>query len=254
MHNLKISTVIIEKDTMELDHLSSCLKKTDCFLILGATTDYKKGISLVSNYAPNLIFVNVSLKGASGLELISTLQNRNIFTEVVFTADNADLAYQSLELKPLDYLPKPIVEENIRQLLLRLNSRTKKRELIRKMDAFTSVNQVKNVRTFKQKGGIVILSIKDIIYCKAELTKTILHLIKGEKFELKSGLKKILETINCENFIKVGRSYCINKKFIRKVDKKNKKCYLYHEGQTWVIPISKSVIEQLEKLNTSPIV
>ncbi|NQU54394.1 MAG: response regulator transcription factor [Bacteroidetes bacterium] len=250
MHNIKIPTVVIEKNDKELKKINSCLKNIDELLIVGSATTGNKGISLISNFAPNLVFVNVDLQDINGLEFVRVLQNRNIFPEIVFLADDGQFAYESLVLKPVNFLIKPINKEKINQMLLRLTQKLKKKELIRKMDTFTNSTQVVNKRTFKQKGGIVVLPLKEIVFCKAELTRTIIFLINGEKMQLKSGINETLETINSEDFIRIGRSYCINKKFIRKVDRRQNKCHLHHEGKTWEVPTSKNIIEQLEKLHT----
>ena len=108
-------------------------------------------------------------------------------------------------------------------------------------------------RTFLQKNGIIILLLEEIIFIRAELTNTVLMLTSGEEIILKTGITQTLETVNNHDFIRINRSYCINKNYLRKVDIRNIKCLMYFEGTSWEVPASKNTMGQLEKLNVSPI-
>lgn len=249
----KITTVIIETNPEELKKLNSRLKKTAEFSVVGKATTGKQGISLIHNFAPQLIFVNVDLQDINGLEFVKILHTRNIFPEIVFVADNDKFAYESLPLEPLDFLIKPFKTEEIKQIIERLTLKLEKEELMRKMDYYAKSHSISTKRIFKQKKGIIILMLEEIIFCKAELTTTQLTLKNGEKVPLKTGLSKTLETINNKKFLKVNRSYFINRNFLRKIDKKNSKCILYSEGKTWEVPASKGAIKRLDMLNTYPI-
>jgi len=253
MLDLKITTVIVEKDRDELNDLLLKLKKFKEFSIVGKTTSGNKGVSLITNLAPQLVFVNVNLQDVDGLEFIRVLQNRNIFPEFVLVANDSQFAYESLVLKPLDYLVKPVNKELIQKLLDRMKLKLRKNELLRKMDVFSHTDNISSKRVFKQRGGVVVLMLEEIIYCKANLTSTLLILRCGEEVHLTTGISETLEVINCEDFIRVGRSYFINRNFLRKIDKRNYKYKMCCEDRSWEVPASKNTISQLEKLNVYPI-
>lgn len=251
MLNLKISTIIIEKDNLALKEVQSELSKFDELKIIETATTGNKGISLITNFAPSLIFVNVDLPDINGIEFVRVLKSRNINPEVVFLADSKHQAYESLEVEPLDYLIKPIADENLDKMLSTLKQKLKKKELMRRMDIFTNSNSVPTKRIFKQRGGIIIVPLDEIIYCKAELTRTSIMLRTGSEIKLKTGISETIETINSEDFYRIGRSHCINRKYLRKIDKKQSKCHLYCQGKIWEVPASKNILIQLEKLNAS---
>ena len=249
----KITTVIIENNPEELKKLNSRLKKTIEFSVVGKASTGNQGISLIHNFAPQLVIVNVDLQDINGLEFVKILHRGNIFPEIVFVADNDQLAFESLPLEPLDFLIKPVKQDEIKRILERLMKKLKKEELIRKMDFYAKSHFITTKRIFKQKKGIIILLLEEIIFCKAELTTTLLILKNGEEVSIKTGLSETLDTINSKKFLKVSRSYCINRNYLRKIDKKNSRCILYFEHNTWEIPASKSTIKKLDKLNTYPI-
>jgi len=251
MLNSKITAVIIENDLTNLNKTQTVLKKVEELSIVGISTDVTKGISLISNYMPNLVFVNMDLNTLNGIEFVFQLHKKNIYPEIIFLAVNKRNAFEALKVKPFDFLLKPIRKELIEQALERLKAKFRKMELMRKMDHFAKINAVGKKRIFKQKGGIIIIQLEEIVYCKAELTRTILMLKCGEQVQLNSSISETMETINSKDFSRVGRSYCINRNFLRKIDKRQCKCHLYYNEQNWTVPASKTTIIQLEKLNVS---
>lgn len=253
MLNQKITTVIVSKNLVEIKNMTASLKDIDLISVVGQATSLSQAISVVTHFAPQLVFVCVELESECGLEVVRVLRARNILTEIVFVAGNGNLAYESLQLEPLDFLIKPVNKELILEMLLRLKTKLKNKELIRRMNVFAKSHAVEEKRVFKHRTGIVVLFLEEIVFCKAELAATSLTLKSGEIVKLKSGIKETLETINSENFIRIGRSYCINRDFLRKIDKRNLKCRLHFNGNEWELPISKNTIGLLEKLNVFPV-
>lgn len=253
MLKLKITTVIVTNDNADSRKLISILKKIDELSIVGTATIENKGIALITNYAPDLVFIDMELKKTDGIEFAQLLRNRNNNSEIVFLAEDKQRSYDSLKLQPFDYLLRPIDPDCIQQMLFRLKAKLKKKELLRKMNIFSQINSGSPKRIFKQKGGIITIPLDQIVFCKAKLTRSIIVLRCGEEIQLSSSISETYETINNDNFFRIGRSYCINRYYLRKIDKKNFKCHMYYEGKTWEVPISKNSIVQLEKINAYPI-
>lgn len=253
MLDLKITTILVESDRKSLNDSISTLKKFNELSIIGKATTGEQGLALCRTFLPQIVFVNIQLADMSGFDFTQILRNRNLESEIVFLATNTQYAFESLNFKPIDYFVVPLDNELITKMISSFKQEQKKKELNRKMDLFTQQQQVSIKRVFYLKKGIIVLQLSEIIYCKAELTKTILKLKSGENILVKTSKNATLEIINDRNFISSSRSYYINKNYLRKIDKKNLKCILYHNGQTWEVPVSKTAIGILEKLNTQAI-
>ena len=251
MLNQKITALIIEKTPNELKKTQSLLKKVEQLSVVGSTTDENQAITLISNYAPNLIFIGMDLKRMNGIEFVQLFQNRNIFPEVIFLANDFNNAYDALAVEPFDYLLKPLKKETVEESLVRLKTRFRKAELMRRMEIFTNQSDLGAKRIFKQKGGIIIITLEEIVYCKAELTRTLMILRCGSQVHLTTNITDTIETINSKDFSRIGRSHCINRNYLRKIDKRQNKCYLHYNNQNWVVPASNHTISQLEKLNVA---
>lgn len=253
MLNSKITTIIIEKNQKEVNELKSGLSQLKEISVVGTATSGNKGISLINNFAPQLILINTELQDINGLEFVRVLRNRNIFSEIVFVSDHENLAYETLVLEPLDFWVKPVQQEIKQKMITRLLSKLRKKELLRKMDVYAKSQEIETKKTFRQKKGIVILHLDEIVFFNAELTSTKIMLKNGLTVLVNTGISETLEIINSDDFIRISRSNCINKIFLRKIDKRNLKCLMYYEGKTWEVAASKNTIGQLEKLIVFPI-
>jgi len=77
MLNLKITTLIVEKDQQSLNKTASVLKPFDELSIIGKTISGKQGFSLGNTFSPQLVFSNIDLSDMSGFDFARILRNRN---------------------------------------------------------------------------------------------------------------------------------------------------------------------------------
>lgn len=253
MLDLKIRTLVIEKDEHALGKTLAVLQNVSQISVVGKATSGNMGFTLGNRIIPQLVFINVDLPDVNGIEFVRMLRNKNINPEIVFLANDSTCIFESLPLEPFDFFVTPLNKDLLSQMIDRLIVKYKKRELIRKMDLFVKSLMGATKRIFPQKKGIIVIALDEIIFCKAELTCSKLQLSNGEDVLIKMRLKDTLETLNKSDFIRTGRSYFINRNYLRKIDKKHLKCVLSHLGQNWEVPVSKSTIGILEKLNSQPI-
>jgi len=249
----KITTLIIANNNKELNKVSELFEFFEEVSLVGGTTTAKQAFSLIDTYVPQLIFINAEFEEYSGLDLVRKLYSKSIFPEIVFYASDDTHAYESLALGPLDFLIQPIEKDEIVQMLDRLRFKLKRNELKRKMDIYSRSQDVKIKRVFPLKRGVIVLYLNEIVCCKSTRTKTILTLTNNEEIEVRSNLSESLDILNNQLFFKISRSYCINRNYLRKIDKKNAKCLMHYEGNSWEIPASRNIIRRLDSLYTRPL-
>ena len=249
----KITTVIIHKNEKGIKQLKHEIAKIPEFMIVGSTISAQEGIDFIINNKPQFAFIHIDVPEIKGFEIVELLHKNFLYPEIAFLAENDEHAFDAMEYHPLDFLIEPFKKEEISNMLLRLKVSLKKGLLLKKMDAFAEENAVKQKRILQTKGGIFLVNPEEIIFCKAENTNTSIALQSGDTVIIKTGLKETTEIVNNPNIIKINRSYYINTKFLRKVERKRNRCILYFNGKAWEIPASKIAIEQLETWNTNPI-
>ena len=182
----KIPTAVIASDEMEVKQISSEIKDLDEISLVRAAADTKKAISIIHEYMPQLLLVDVQINNSCGLEFVQDLHAKNIYPEVVFLASDSSRAFDTLSFKPLDFLLKPAAKDDINKVMDRLKSKLKRRELNRKMDIYARSHEVAVKRVFEKNKGIIILHLNEVVSCRSERSKTILTLINNEIITLKT--------------------------------------------------------------------
>jgi two-component system LytT family response regulator len=253
MLDKKITTVILHHNQKKLAAFSSLLKKKFDLIVLGETISSEEGLNLICNFLPQLVFVHVDLDNKQGFELVDSMQEKYITSEIVFIANNELKAFESMEYRPLDFLVEPVSDEEIKNMLMHLKMKLKKLDLLKRMNMFAVENAVVAKKVLQIKGGIFLVKPEEVILCKAEQSNSSVTLISGESVLLKTSLTETVETINNLDIVKVSRSYFINRNFLRKVERKRNRCILYCKGESYDIPASRIAIQQLENWNTKPI-
>ncbi len=246
----KISVVVIGNSGAELSKTVSVLQNYPDFLIMGEAKNGKDGLSLIYNFVPDLIITELDLLDISGFELSRILNNRQFNPRVIFLAEDDAAAFESLSLHPFDFWIKPVDNIQIDRMLDRYMVQTKKELLTRKMEHYTKNLKVNTQRVFFHKDGIIVLYLNEIVICKANLSKSDLILTCDNKIQVVTTISETIEIINDSNFIKVSRSFWINRKYLHKIDNRRLKCVLIYDGKTREVPVSRDSLNMLERLLT----
>ena len=88
--------------------------------IVGEAGDGNEAVRLIDRLAPDLIFLDVSLPGLSGLEVVREIRRQ---PEIVFTTAYDRFALAAFEAGALDYLVKPFGRRRFETMLERVRRR-----------------------------------------------------------------------------------------------------------------------------------
>jgi DNA-binding NarL/FixJ family response regulator len=88
-----ISVVIVEDHRMFREHLAHLIDKTDDMLIAGEADNIRDGLELIKHTRPSIALIDITLKGASGLELIKELRAKGITTPVLVLSMHEESLY-----------------------------------------------------------------------------------------------------------------------------------------------------------------
>jgi len=121
----KITAVIIEDSEVDLWLLTFMLKKIGNIEILNVAKTGPDGIRLIEKYKPMMIFLDLDLPGASGIEIARIIRNKKIESNIVFVTAFEQYAEEVKEFEPFDYLVKPLSPEILIQMLNRYRSEFK---------------------------------------------------------------------------------------------------------------------------------
>jgi two-component system, LytTR family, response regulator len=220
-----LSAIIIEDEKLAREVLISLLEQFfgDKINILGEASNVKQGVSLIQKYQPQLVFLDIQLRGITGFDLFNHFEEPRSF-EVVFTTAHKEHAIKAIRSGAFDYILKPIAIDDLSDMLKRLevHLNTKMKETAK---AILS-EEVENMS--KQTGKLVIptpngysLENKDlIIYCEGMGNYTKIYLTTGKEMIMSKTLKAIELSLG-DNFCRIHKSYLVNVNHILRYSRSN---------------------------------
>ncbi|MFA5300184.1 MAG: response regulator, partial [Lutibacter sp.] len=109
-----ISAIIIEDEPAAYRHLKTILETNygSQLTIVGHETGVEKGIKLISDLNPQLIFLDIQLQDGDGFEILDYFSTSSTF-EVIFTTGLKDYKEKAMDYFAFYYLNKPIQEEQL---------------------------------------------------------------------------------------------------------------------------------------------
>lgn len=188
--------------------------------VVGKAYEGAKAIEYINLLKPDVLFLDIHLPDMDGFEVLSKLDYQPM---VIFTTAYLDYAIKAFEVFAVDYLLKPYDQTRLKSSIEKL-SLIKPLEVkvdFKKMSELFYLNHHKKTNStlaVKKGDRILLIDINDIIYCKAEDKYTFVYTSKNENHLCERSLSILEETLP-EEFIRIHRSYLINKAYIVEIQK-----------------------------------
>lgn len=186
--------------------------------IVAECASVDEGIKAINKHQPDLIFLDIQMPGKDGFELLS--QYDNIPFEVIFTTAHQEHAIKAIKKSALDYLLKPFSFDDFEIAVHRFEQKSRNKinfdryKLL--MENINNQFSDKQRLAISTKNGFQVIQINSIRYIKSESSGTIIYLLDEEVSTNKS-MKELEEALGEPLFLRVQRSYLVNKNYIKKL-------------------------------------
>lgn len=124
---MTIKVLIVDDEPLAREAVSLRLKNRPPFEVCGEAASGEEALALAQSHKPNVIFLDIDMPEMSGIETarhLCALGPQNI----VFVTAYDDFAVDAFRVNAVDYLLKPIKDEQFTATLLRLTARINARE------------------------------------------------------------------------------------------------------------------------------
>lgn len=110
-----IRTLLIDDEAPARDELRYLLttNHSDVIDIIGEADNATAAISLITREKPALIFLDIHMRGLSGLELAQVIHDISPDSKIIFATAYDEYALKTFELQALDYVVKPIEDDRL---------------------------------------------------------------------------------------------------------------------------------------------
>ena len=223
---LFLKYVIIDDDEIDRAVVETEAAKFSFLQKIASCSNPLEASEIITRFNPDIIFLDIEMPGFSGTDLL-----RKKITETalpVFITSHPEFALESYELEAFDYLLKPLSSERFARCAFRLYDFYKMRV---KAFAFNT-EQEKDFIIVKQGYDKYKISIHDILYLEAmkDYTKII---TVTQHYLVLTTLNGIIEKLPADIFVRIHRSYVVNKKKVDAIQKNKINI------QSHVLPVGK---------------
>ena len=207
-----IRCLAIDDEPLALKQLVSYIMQTPFLELVAACQSAVEAKEILHNEQIDALFVDINMPDLNGLDFVKSLSTPLL---VVFTTAYSEFALEGYKVNAIDYLLKPFGLDDF----IRAAQKVKKQyELMNAVSV--SVVDMDDAIFFKTEYKIVRVDIKQIMYVESMSEYLKIHLVDEPKpIIVLLSIKKIEERLPMNSFMRVHRSYIINLKMIKEVNK-----------------------------------
>lgn len=240
--------LIIDDESGGREILSLLLKYIvpDCEIYESATVD--EGLRVYLEQKPDLVFLDVQMPHKNGFEFVHELVQLGEHPKVVFVTAYNQYAIQAIKASALDYLLKPINEDDLRFCLNRIDSLQEEDFEHQKMIELLTRLKMNHRLKINTRVGFEVINPSEILYCEADGNYTDICLTDGKKLTTSTTLGLIEQELPKDQFFRIGRSIVINLDYLKSVNRKERICQLKFDDVSRDLPLSLSRVQDLSKI------
>ncbi len=209
-----LRAVIIDDESAGIATLKVLISRHEGVIrVVASTISPETGITLIEDYKPDVVFLDISMPTMSGFKLLSQLSYRDF--KLVFTTAHKEYAIEAIKNEAFDYLLKPINADDFK---LCVDKIIKEKERLLKADSLRNMATLE----IQVKDGIIYIKQKDIVRLEASGSYTEFHLDGGIRHVSSKAIREYELLLNPHLFYRCHKTHIVN---LQKVQK-----FVNHDG------------------------
>lgn len=236
--------IIVEDQIAIRQHIEGILRRQPGFIVLGACGTVHDAIILIHTTKPDLLLLDIGLPDGTGFDILEQIPIPTQ-TKVIFLTAHHEYAIRAIRYGALDYLLKPLDEQELQEALQRVISA---QPLLQEQIAITLHSFRKNWPqdhiALRSRQFVQIVELKEICHLQVDNGCTTVFLHGGKKVVTTRTLKDYEELLSGTSFLRTHQSFLINKFYIDRYHPKESILYL-KDGTP--IPVSDRKKEMVDK-------
>ncbi len=243
----KIGVLIVEDESIVSKDIQYSLKKLG-YNVVGVAATGQKAIDLCGEKMPDIILMDIMLKGdINGIEA-STRIKESYNIPVIFLTAYADenTLSKAKVTEPYAYIIKPFKEIDLHTSIeMAFYKHSKELEILKERDMLYNIIENKENKDFifvKSKSRLIKLNTEDIYFIEALKDYVVINTI-NKRYTIHSTMKDIERKMPQDYFLRVHRSYIVRLDKIAQIEQPN----LILEDNNKIIPIGGSYKEEMLK-------
>lgn len=205
--------LVADDEALARDELKALLGEVDWLECVAETSNGPDTIQAIDEQKPDLIFLDVEMPGATGLEVLRQVEHN---PQVIFTTAYDQYAVTAFELQALDYLLKPFGAERFNDVLKRAREALDAGRAGRdpwEMDGPGHPEDPLRRVFVRERGRIIPIRAKDIRRLEAMDDYVMVHHTNGRNL-VRVRMKDFEARLDPERFTRIHRTHLINLDYV----------------------------------------
>lgn len=226
---MKINTLIIDDDSHWQKILAKFVELNPVLSLVGTCNSAMDAYAKMMELEIDLLICDIEMPDISGLNFIKSIRNPPL---VIFVTAHRDYALDCYEVSPIDFLMKPLDLERFIKSIEKVRQR-----LINTPETLT----IEPYFFVRENLNYVQINYKDVYYMRAQ--ENFLEIVTATQTYLPLlSLTKMEEYLKSDIFMRVHRSYLVNRTMISSITKND---IILRSGKT--IPIGDQYRTQINR-------
>lgn len=205
----RFNCIIVDDDELDRLTVTSFIKRYPKFAIIGIFDNAKDALSCLEKEEIDILFLDIDMPGDNGIEL---RKKANHVPVCIFITAHAEHAVESFQLETLDFIIKPLKFERFSRTVNRIEEFMEVREKASLYESSLGGDAI----YVKEGHNQIKVKLHEIIYLEALKDYTLL-VTEKKRHCILSSLGNLLNTENFISFIRVHRSFAVQKQRVKKI-------------------------------------
>lgn len=236
-----LKAVIVDDESNNIDNLKFLLEH-DCkgVEVTGTAANAAEARILLAAVDPDVVFLDISMPGENGFELLDSLPGRKF--HVIFVTAHSEYAMQAIKASAVDYLLKPIHIDHLVAAVAKVQQRLNNKASLAQ-DQYLLNELLQNIKSkeapakiaLPQLGGFTFLDINQIVSLQADSNYTIIHKKDMHKLVVTRTLKDFEDILDNNLFLRVHKSYIVNLSCVKEYSTADGGMVKMEDGNVWSV-------------------
>lgn len=210
--------LIVEDETAAYENLVQILAGIDPSIeIAGCTESVKQTIRWLNTCEPpDLILMDIHLSDGSAFSIFDKV---NVETPIIFTTAYDEYALEAFRVNSIDYLLKPIKEEDLKRALDKFKKLTHN-EILKYLSQLTHLSPLTKYNDkilVPVRDKLLPVNLNEVSFFYSTNKNTRIFLKNGQVYPYSKSLEQIEESLNPSDFIRANKQFIIARSSVKNI-------------------------------------
>lgn len=258
---MKLKALIVDDEYPARQELRFALSSFDNVEIVGEATNAQEALALIKALDYQVLFLDISMPGMSGLELGASIQELSKQPQVIFITAYDEYAVQAFEVNAVDYLLKPVETARLKKALDKVEKNCQEMSAFESYAASAESQEVETRQSSQhgqikidripaeKQGKTVLVGESDIVYAFTEQDYIYIKIF-SDKLVTRFTLKELEARLNPSIFFRTHRCFLVNLHKVKEIVPFFNGTYnlVVEDKENSEVPVSRAQAKKLRKI------